>query len=178
MKKFVNFGVTLQGSNPKVIWWCHCPPRFFMSLHSPHLMLGWVLLLALQLGLGTHESLLVRSGWILVGSDTSSAGDAPLSPFLQMSSSCSGLPPPFPSTTFHSLFLFPLLTLRAPVTGAGYPLTCEASCRGGDSPEWMRTNTGKNRIVDSGQLWVLGWGHSSGDITAMVVIGWESCTFL
>lgn len=81
MKKFVNSGVTLPGSNlkgdPKVVWWCHCPLCFFVSLHALHLMLGWVLLLALQLGLGTHESLILGTGEFfvhLVDSDTSSTG--------------------------------------------------------------------------------------------------------
>lgn len=191
MKKFVNSGVTLPGSNlkgdPKVVWWCHCPLCFFVSLHALHLMLGWVLLLALQLGLGTHESLVVGTGEFfvhLVDSDTSSTGGCTIisvTPdfFLSDSRLLSTLPTllshPLPSIPH---FYFPfcprgLQCLALAVHWLMSWITVEGRVLSG----WELTQ-GRAGWVDSVKLWVLDWGHSLGDLTAMIVIGCELGTFI
>ena len=125
------------------------------SLHALHLMLGCVLLLALQLGLGTRESLVVGTGEFfvhLVDSDINSTGGCTIisvTPdffFVTLKASFSFANSSFSSTAFHSPFLFPLLSLRAPMSGTGCPLTHEFNNSGGESPEWVRTNTGKGRV--------------------------------
>lgn len=78
-----------------------------------------------------------------------------------------------PGTTFHFLWSSFLLTLRAPPTATGYPLTHEFCGKGGDSLALVRTNMGNDRMgevrqgVGSGLKTWLGGQHT------VVVIGRE-----
>lgn len=110
--------------------------------------------MALQLGLDPRESSIVD--W---DGDSLSQTQTPVpslrrctiisvSPdlfvILRVSSHFAKPSPPF--ATLRFLLSSFLLTLKAPLTATGYPLTHELHSKGGDSLALIRTNTGNDRL--------------------------------